>query len=583
MMMLPNNIFSLVQFFTLLYLFTVTFASTEETTSLLKWKSTFKNQNNSLLSSWRSSSNACWDWYGVICFNGRVNRLNITNFSVICTLYDFPFSSLSFLQYLSINRISGTIPPQIGSLAKLEILHIFDNHLNGSIPNEIGYLRSLTELALSRNFLNVMSLGDNNLNEEIHSSICNLTSLTFLYLSKNNLKGKILQCLGNISYLQYVIMSHTNLSGELPSSICNWTSLQILNLGRNNLKGAIPQCFGYMSGHLVVLDMQHNSLSGTLPMTFRTGTLGSFNLHGNKLKGKIPQTLANCKELLVLDLGANDLNDVFPMWLGRVLSLRSNKLHGPIRTLGSENIFLQLQMLDIYSNAFTENLPMSLFQHLKATRTIVTKTHTVAVITKELELEVVKILFLYTTIDLSNNKFEGHIPTIMGDLIALCMLNLSHNGLQGDIPPSLGSLSSVESLDLSSNYLVGEIPAQLASLTSLEVLNLSYNHLEGCIPQGTQLQTFVSNSYKGNDRLRGLPVSRNCGYAQILDTNDTVDFLKGALMGYGSGLCIGLSILYFMISTGKLIWLARIIVELDHKMIMGRRKKQRRQMNQKKK
>ena len=53
--------------------------------------------------------------------------------------------------------------------------------------------------------------------------------------------------------------------------------------------------------------MQHNSISGTLPMTFRTGTLRSFNLHGNKLKGKIPQTLDNCKELLVLDLGANDV------------------------------------------------------------------------------------------------------------------------------------------------------------------------------------------------------------------------------------------------------------------------------------
>ncbi|WMV38831.1 hypothetical protein MTR67_032216 [Solanum verrucosum] len=215
---------------------------------------------------------------------------------------------------------------------------------------------------------------------------------------------------------------------------------------------------------------------------------------------------------------------------------------------------------------------------------------TVAVVTKGLELEVVKILFLYTTIDLSNNKFEGHIPSIMGDLIALCMMNLSHNGLQGHIPPSLGSLSSVESLDLSNNHLVGEIPAQFASLTSLEVFILSYNHLEGCIPQGTQLQTFMSNSYKGNDGLRGLPISKSY-------TNDTVsrlddeesnyeflsDFWKGALMGYGSGLCIGLSILYFMISTAKPMWLARIIVELEHKMMMGRRKKQRRQRNQKKK
>uniref|UniRef100_M1DI45 Hcr2-5D n=1 Tax=Solanum tuberosum TaxID=4113 RepID=M1DI45_SOLTU len=297
------------------------------------------------------------------------------------------------------------------------------------------------------------------------------------------------------------------------------------------------------------------------------------------------------------------------MWLGtlpklRVLSLRSNKLHGPIRTLGSENIFNELRMLDISSNAFTENLPMSLFQHLKAMRAIDQTINaaseegdeyyqdTVTLVTKGLELEVVKILFLYTTIDLSNNKFEGHIPSIMGDLIALRVLNLSHNGLEGHIPSSVGSLSLVESLDLSSNHLVGEIPAQFASLTSLEVINLSYNHLEGCIPQGTQLQTFESNAYEGNDGLRGLPVSKGCGSydndseSEKIDTGSELDkesdfeflndFWKAALMGYGSGVCIGLSIIYFMFSTGNPRWLARIIVELEHKIMMGRRKKRQR-------
>ncbi|KAM3337308.1 hypothetical protein P3S68_031633 [Capsicum galapagoense] len=76
MMMVPNQIFSLLLgLFTLLYLFTITFASTEEATTLLKWKAPFKNQNNSLLASWQPSSNARNDWYGVSCINGRVNTL----------------------------------------------------------------------------------------------------------------------------------------------------------------------------------------------------------------------------------------------------------------------------------------------------------------------------------------------------------------------------------------------------------------------------------------------------------------------------------------------------------------------------
>ncbi|PHU01697.1 hypothetical protein BC332_31484 [Capsicum chinense] len=408
-------------------------------------------------------------------------------------------------------------------------------------------------------------------------------------------------------------MSHNNLSGELPPSICNLTSLEILDLGRNHIMGAIPQCFGNMSGHLEVLDMQHNNLSGILPTTFSIGSaLRSFNLQGNKLEGKIPRFLENCQRLEVLDLGNNLLNDTFPMWLGtlrelRVLSLRSNKLHGPITTSGSEYMFLELRILDLSRNDFSKNLPTSLFQHLKAMRTIDQTSKepsylgdsyyydSVTVSTKGLELELGRILTIFTTIDLSNNKFEGYIPSIMGDLIALRVLNLSHNGLQGPIPPSLGSLSSVESLDLSGNHLVGEIPPQFASLTALEVLNLSYNHLEGCIPQGNQFHTFENNSYEGNDGLRGFPLSKGCGnhghdsasektYAEsALDEESNSEFLndfwKAALMGYGTGLWIGLSIIYILISNGNMKWLERIVEEMEHKIMMARRKKQRRQRN----
>ncbi|PHU21674.1 hypothetical protein BC332_06781 [Capsicum chinense] len=282
-------------------------------------------------------------------------------------------------------------------------------------------------------------------------------------------------------------------------------------------------------------------ISGALPTTSEIGSaLRSFNLHGNKLAGKIPRSLENYR-LEVVDLGDNLLNDTFPMWLGtlpelRVLSLRLNKLHGPIRTLGSGTMYLELRMLDLSSNAFTGNVPTSLFQHMNAMREIdpskkapsdeedVYYQNSIAVVTKGMEVEVVRILFLYTTIDLSNNKFEGHIPSMIGELIALRVLNLSHNGLQGPIPQSLGCLSSVESLDLS-----------------------------GCIPQGNQFHTFENNSYEGNDGLRGFSLSRGCDnstsektYAgSALDEESYSEFLndfwKAALI---TGLCIGLSIIY---------------------------------------
>ncbi|XP_070016602.1 receptor-like protein Cf-9 homolog [Nicotiana sylvestris] len=175
----------------------------------------------------------------------------------------------------------------------------------------------------------------------------------------------------------------------------------------------------------------------------------------------------------------------------------------------------------------------------------------ITVATKGVELELVRILTVYTAIDLLSNRFERHNPI---------------------------------------NELARKIPEQLASqLISLEVLNLSYNNLEGCISQGPQFATFQKNSYEGNDRLHGFPISKGCGKDRVSETNNTVsmlddqestseflnDFWKTVLMGYGSGLIIGLSIVYFMLSARTPNWLSWIVEELEHKITVRRQKKQR--------
>ena len=53
---------------------------------------------------------------------------------------------------LSDHELSGSIPPQLGTLTKLELLHLNDNQLSGSIPPELGALTSL-ETHLHRNEL----------------------------------------------------------------------------------------------------------------------------------------------------------------------------------------------------------------------------------------------------------------------------------------------------------------------------------------------------------------------------------------------------------------------------------------------
>ncbi|CAL8165730.1 unnamed protein product [Prunus armeniaca] len=131
----------------------------------------------------------------------------------------------------------------------------------------------------------------------------------------------------------------------------------------------------------------------------------------------------------------------------------------------------------------------------------------ITVTNKGLEMELVKILTVFTSIDMSCNKFNGSIPGELGELKSLYGLNLSNNALTGTIPSSLGNLEQLESLDLSKNSLSGPIPQEVGGLTFLSFLDLSNNQLVGQIPVSTQISTFPAASFAGNKRLWGPPLT----------------------------------------------------------------------------
>ena len=209
----------------------------------------------------------------------------------------------------------------------------------------------------------------------------------------------------------------------------------------------------------------------------------------------------------------------------------------------------------------------------------------VMVILKGVEIEMRRILTIFTTVDLSSNKFQGRIPNVVGKLNSLKGLNFSHNHLIGNISVSLENLTELESLDLSSNRLGGEIPAQLTSLTSLSVFNLSCNQLAGLIPQGKQFNTFENNSYIGNLGLCGLPLSKKCSNDEQPKSNPTIfqededtwswfDW-KIIMMCYGSGLVIGFSMGYIVFSIRKPWWFVSLVERKVIK-LFGRRERLRR-------
>jgi Leucine-rich repeat (LRR) protein len=441
------------------------------------------------------------------------------------------------------------IPDFLRNQSSLYSLDLSKNQIYGEMPNWMWKLPQLRFLNLSYNYLVTLEGPILNLSlpvaryldfrsNQFHGQLPVLPLVSYLDFSMNNFHSTIPASIGqSLDFTQFFSISSNKLYGSIPGSICNATYLRFLDMSDNYLSGKIPQCLIKMSD-LQVLNLRRNNLSGTIPDTFfESCNLQTLAINENHLDGELPKSLANCHSLEVLDVGNNNIKDTFPFYLNRTISLkvlilRSNKFYGLIARPELGDTWPMLQILDVASNNFTGNLPIILLSTWMA---VMDNAHeatselnqlqiqigsfyyrdTVIVISKGLEVELVKILNIFTTIDFSCNNFEGPIPEEIGEFTLLYNLNLSHNAFTGKIPESLGKLSHLESLDLSSNKLTGEIPMQLANgLIFLSVLNLSFNQLVGQIPFIKQFATFSENSFKGNERLCGFPLKSQCSHEE---------------------------------------------------------------------
>ena len=181
---------------------------------------------------WKNNTNWCSDkplneWYGVSGSNGHVESL-----------------------LLSENKLSGSIPMEIGSLQNLTYLNLTQNELSGNIPSSIGKLENLTTLALEAN----------KLTGSIPIEIGDLSNLAFLLLSHNELSGNIPVALGKLEKLMNLSLQKNNLTGSIPSEIGNLSNLNNLTLSENQLSGNIPSSIGKLE-NLTSLHLGWNQLT----------------------------------------------------------------------------------------------------------------------------------------------------------------------------------------------------------------------------------------------------------------------------------------------------------------------------------
>nr|XP_017223247.1 PREDICTED: probable LRR receptor-like serine/threonine-protein kinase At3g47570 isoform X2 [Daucus carota subsp. sativus] len=243
---------------------------------------------------------------------------------------------------LADNRISGSIPLEIGKFINLIFLSLEGNRFTGIIPPEIAKLRKLQRVLLS----------NNRLSGNIPASIGNLSMLDEVHLENNELNGTIPPSFGHCPMLVLLELSQNNLSGSIPSKLFDISPFSLkLNLSQNHLVGSLPAGVGALKT-LVELDISENQLSGLIPTQLADCiALNSLNMQGNFIQGNISQSMKKLRGLQYLDLSRNKLSGKIPDFLEtlslKYLNLSRNNLEGEVLKKG---VFANASAFSIVGN-----------------------------------------------------------------------------------------------------------------------------------------------------------------------------------------------------------------------------------------
>ncbi|KAF7842841.1 putative leucine-rich repeat receptor-like protein kinase [Senna tora] len=259
----------------------------------------------------------------------EIGNLKLSNLFLVGCSFIGPIpdniGSLQQLVFLSLNsnRFSGKIPASIGNLSKLTWLDLTDNQLEGPIPVSSGGAPGLDKLLNAKHF----HLGMNKLSGTIPPQLFSSEmTLIHVLLDRNQLTGSIPSTLGLVQSLEVVRFDSNSLTGPVPLNINNLTKVSELYLSNNKLMGPLPNLSGIKS--LGYLDMSNNSFdpSEFPPWLTTLGSLTTLKMEGTQLTGQIPVSLFSLTNLQTVVLKHNDLNGTLDIGTGYGMKLHRIEL-----------------------------------------------------------------------------------------------------------------------------------------------------------------------------------------------------------------------------------------------------------------
>ncbi|GMH01920.1 hypothetical protein Nepgr_003759 [Nepenthes gracilis] len=229
----------------------------KEGLALLSFKQSIYQDPEGSLTNWNYSDEDPCSWNGVTCKEQKVVAVSIPK-----------------------KKLSGFLPPALGSLSQLRHLNLRDNKFYGPLPIELFQAQGLQSMVLYG----------------------------------NSLSGPLPSVLGKLNNLQYLDLSRNLLNGSLPTSITQCKRLKTLDLSHNNFTGSLPYGFGTSLSLLERLDLSYNSFHGSIcsDLGNLSNLQGTVDLSHNLFSGSIPASLGDLPEKVYIDLSYNNLSGTVP-------------------------------------------------------------------------------------------------------------------------------------------------------------------------------------------------------------------------------------------------------------------------------
>ncbi|KAJ9556738.1 hypothetical protein OSB04_011352 [Centaurea solstitialis] len=196
----------------------------------------------------------------------NIYQLRLLDFSENKFSREVPdFGENPFLAYirLSYNELSCDLPWNLTNLVNLTHLDLYDNDITGNFEDILPRIPGGLQNDLNLTSLRILDLSGNNLTGSIPPEIGSLTRMIEIpdlalphdisYWSieypalilnwKSSFQGIPSR---NLDIYSFLDLSNNKISGKIPASLGNLKGLKQLNLSHNKISGVIPTSFGNM-------------------------------------------------------------------------------------------------------------------------------------------------------------------------------------------------------------------------------------------------------------------------------------------------------------------------------------------------